>query len=239
MQDYKKLTIVCRYDEDIQWIKNLKTYYIIYNHGEDWLWPEIHKIDSPNIGREAEAFLRGILENYDQLHLLETVIFLQGHPFDHCANTIDIINNANKDTYMPLTTHCNPFEFANDDDFYINGFYNILIRKIFCPEEKITCPLIYDDHIEESEIVATDLALVSFVCKMMDIPYKGRSYQWGSGAQHIVPVSKIINKPYEWWACLYKLIVIANNPIGTGIRMSGTFENLWPLIFEYDPSKGD
>lgn len=66
--------IVARYNEDVSWANKHNS--IIYNKG-----PYLHnsiKID--NVGREAHTYLRHVITNYHNLS--ETLIFLQGDPFD-------------------------------------------------------------------------------------------------------------------------------------------------------------
>jgi hypothetical protein len=66
---------IAKYKEDCSWINELPCKYIVYDKSKD----------IPNVGREAETYLRYIIENYDCLP--EYVAFLQGHPFDHLKYT--------------------------------------------------------------------------------------------------------------------------------------------------------
>lgn len=74
------LLVVCHYMEDISWLRNTEIKSIVYD-----------KKKGENIGRESEVFVRYILENYDNLP--ETVVFLQGNPFDHCSDLWEKIKN--------------------------------------------------------------------------------------------------------------------------------------------------
>ena len=85
--------VVSVYQEDISWIKNIKSIdrIFIYNKGnrvmevdEKTLWTNL-----PNFGREAHSFIYHIVNNYDKL--AEYTIFLQGNPFYHSTLTPDNI----------------------------------------------------------------------------------------------------------------------------------------------------
>lgn len=79
--------VVSRYQENIDWINKLKTdikttiYNKFYNES----------IELPNLGRESHTYLYHIVNNYDNLE--DYTIFLQGNPFDHEPNIIELINN--------------------------------------------------------------------------------------------------------------------------------------------------
>jgi len=63
--------VIAKYNEDVSWTNELVCNYKIYDKSKD----------IPNVGREAETYLRYIIENYDSLP--EYVVFLQGRPYDH------------------------------------------------------------------------------------------------------------------------------------------------------------
>ena len=63
----KKLTIIARYNEDIEWTLDLDGDIIIYNKGNDWPWEDIPRVDVENYGREAETFIRSIIECYEMI----------------------------------------------------------------------------------------------------------------------------------------------------------------------------
>lgn len=85
--------IVSRYNESIDWTKDLKN-VVIYNKGRDNLDTE-HKIKNlKNVGREGHTFYYHIYKNYHKLD--DYTIFLQGNPFDHCPRILEYIKNFNK-----------------------------------------------------------------------------------------------------------------------------------------------
>ena len=79
--------VIAKYKESISWANQLKYPYIVYDKSKD----------IPNVGREAETYLRYIIANYDNLP--EYVVFLQGNPFDHLMNkSVDYINKSISNT---------------------------------------------------------------------------------------------------------------------------------------------
>jgi hypothetical protein len=92
------MVVVAKYKEDVSWVKQLNYEYKIYDKS----------LDIPNVGREAETYLRFIIENYDGLP--DYTVFLQGNPFDHSkiAN-VDFINKS--------------IESAGDSVIFLNTLY--------------------------------------------------------------------------------------------------------------------
>lgn len=78
----KILVIVAKYKERDDWIVSLKSMFQdsvtvhVYDKGNG---------DYKNVGREAETYLRAILDHWDDLECAryKRVVFLQGNPFDH------------------------------------------------------------------------------------------------------------------------------------------------------------
>jgi len=93
MKKEKCVAVICRYNEDLSWTKELKIPVIIYNKGEA-LDEEYHAIDIENVGRESEAYLRFIVDNYDKLP--HRIVFLQGDPNCHFRNVLEFLEKPNK-----------------------------------------------------------------------------------------------------------------------------------------------
>ncbi len=96
--------VVAHYNEDITWIKKIKSNKInkifVYSKGEPnkindkkikQLNPKIIHNYRPNIGRESETYLRFCYENYNNLS--DGVIFLQGTPHVGIREIISWIDN--------------------------------------------------------------------------------------------------------------------------------------------------
>ena len=83
--------VIARYRENLDWIKNIpdKFNVIIYNKGEP-LPSEYKSILLENVGREGHTYYKYIYDNYENLP--NHVIFLQGYPFDHSPNLINILH---------------------------------------------------------------------------------------------------------------------------------------------------
>lgn len=91
--------VICRYNENLDWLKDLTIPYIVYNKGESNINCTYTQV--PNNGRESEVFLRYIIENYHSLP--SYIIFLQGNPFYHCPNVIDLINEHSNEPIKSLS----------------------------------------------------------------------------------------------------------------------------------------
>lgn len=87
------MLIVARYNENLDWIKNINLPHTIYNKGEDIESNEyLSVVPLINKGRESDTYLRFIIDNYDTLP--ENIIFCQGNPFEHCSNFIEIVHTS-------------------------------------------------------------------------------------------------------------------------------------------------
>ena len=82
--------VISRYNEDVEWVKNLKCSYTLFNKGEDSI-PDSIKLS--NVGREAHSYIHYILQNYNNLD--NFTLFLQGDPVTH-TDSPDIENFLNR-----------------------------------------------------------------------------------------------------------------------------------------------
>jgi hypothetical protein len=91
-----KSLVLCRYNEDVNWIKQLQQDEIeifIYDKGEQLQLEQFNlkKIKSDNVGREAHAYIHHIVENYD--NLTDQIYFSQADPFSPLT--------GEKESYIP------------------------------------------------------------------------------------------------------------------------------------------
>jgi hypothetical protein len=93
MKKEKCIAVICRYNEDLEWSNQLEIPRVIYNKGDD-ISDKYWTINIENVGRESEAFLRFIVENYNDLP--QRVVFLQGEPFYHYPGLLDFLKTPNK-----------------------------------------------------------------------------------------------------------------------------------------------
>ena len=85
----KLKVIVSRYNEDLDWVNNIKYDTIVFNKNESDYG--LFENNLPNVGREGHTFFNYIVSNYE--YLPEYIAFLQGKPQDHCSNVINEIND--------------------------------------------------------------------------------------------------------------------------------------------------
>ena len=80
--------VVAAYDEDLSWLKQVD---------KKWEISVIRKDkDIPNVGREASSFLYAMEKFYEDDGW---ICFLQGDPFHHCTNILNLLNNI-RDYYL-------------------------------------------------------------------------------------------------------------------------------------------
>lgn len=90
--------VISRYNENIDWIKNIPDCYkiFLYNKGPKNVSPEITNnvykyIDLENVGKESDTYLLHMIcnvENDDSY-----TVFSQGDPFDHSENFLALLSH--------------------------------------------------------------------------------------------------------------------------------------------------
>lgn len=88
----KPFFVISRFSENVEWVKEITSNYIIYNKGEV-LDDSYHQKIVPNLGGNQYDIFDYICENYENLP--ELMIFTQGNPFDHCLKErfLELIEN--------------------------------------------------------------------------------------------------------------------------------------------------
>ena len=95
----KMEVVISRYKEDISWADQIKYKTLIFNKNSE----ENHLFENnlPNVGRETHTYITYIINNYHNLP--KYVAFMQGHPFDHAPNAIELVNSFNlEDQFLPI-----------------------------------------------------------------------------------------------------------------------------------------
>jgi len=114
------VVVICHFKENLDWVKNLKHRYIIYNKNSEE--QHLYDINLPNVGFDTIVYLKYIIDNYDNLP--DFVCFSQDNPFFHCENFLDKVNEfdfAKKflplgKTYIRDTTELDrTIEYANNN----------------------------------------------------------------------------------------------------------------------------
>lgn len=77
--------VISRYNEDVTWIKEYSTNYIVYNKGKQDL-PTYKSVKRPNSGGNQFDIFHFIYTNYNNLP--SVMIFVQAYPFDHCKKEV-------------------------------------------------------------------------------------------------------------------------------------------------------
>lgn len=211
------LCVVARYHEDINWLKEVKCDHLIYNKGDDFPF-EFDKIDIPNIGREAETYIRACAEFYDKFSHYDYVFFLQGHPFDSNHDIIDDINNfIPTDKIMPMSDL--PRNFRNFKNDFAHGYDLAVINK-----------LLGGNLFDNGDVYLEGAIKCHLLCYILKIHNTDAEW-WCGNAQYAVHTSKILNKSLKWWRDTLKVahFVEYNTPESLG----HVCEFLWPKIFEY------
>lgn len=87
----KIIVVIAKYKESTSWVKDINIPFIIFNKNRDD--DHFFEHNLPNKGFETDTFLHYIINNYESLP--DYVVFLQGNPFDHCHNVLELISHFN------------------------------------------------------------------------------------------------------------------------------------------------
>jgi hypothetical protein len=82
------VVVICHFKENLDWVKNLKHKYVIYNKNSEE--QHLYDINLPNVGFDTIVYLKYIIDNYDNLP--DFVCFSQNDPFFHCENFLNKVN---------------------------------------------------------------------------------------------------------------------------------------------------
>ena len=234
----KRLTIVARYNEDISWTESLPGDVVIYNKGD--LFPyDIPRTDIKNVGREAETYVRGILDFYDQLDSFDSVCFLQGDPFHHCKKALEILSkhmflyfHEKNVAYQPiiyLADEC--FTVFCPDDSFVFGTHTNIIDLFWEQIDNKSYKHIADKKIScQIENVKFDMYDMLFILETMKIPYEGKPVTWAYGAMYLVETKLILCKSKDWWQNFYNFLSYTTEILESE-SMPYILERLWPTIF--------
>lgn len=99
--------VIARYLEDFSWLGKAPVNSIaLYNKGLPL--PEGVAFNLPNVGREPHTFLYHIVSRWECL--ASHTAFVQGDPFPHCPNLLDILKvwdwNQAPEGFYPLGNFC-------------------------------------------------------------------------------------------------------------------------------------
>ena len=210
-----KLVVIARYNEDLEWVNELEHSILIYNKGDEFPF-EFPKKDVPNKGREAETYLRAIIENYHSLSDFSHVVFLQGKPYDHFdKNLNELITSFNDIDQVEFI--CNTegsMEFGKI--IHVNNFSSDMIRSFLSGS--------YSNESGAMKCI--------YLLNFLGINPTFASWNFSCGAQYIVPSNLILRKSLEWWKNAYRIydLYLKYNPGDPGLL----FEYTWNMIWYYE-----
>ncbi len=161
--------VIARYNEDVQWLKDVNLDTVVYNKGNDFNLQSIkgckdklQEFKLPNVGRESHTLLHHIIKNYDDL--CNTTIFLQANPFDHLGNFHAQYPN------VELTNFLN--NLPEQDELFGFGIYHTDIG-----------------YMTERENMFAEL----------NIQHRKHGNEFSVGCQYILPKKVILRKPVEFY----------------------------------------
>lgn len=231
----KKLTIIARYNEDISWAKNIESDIFVYNKGTDWPWDDIPRVDVENYGREAETYVRSIIEFYEILDEYSVVCFIQGNPFDHYDFPVESINNCQSHMIQFLANSLVSYNY--DKLYYYFGKSNLLISKLFDPDFKFQANM--SNFINENknenfnDVRGHEISTTILIASLLDLKLYDNGIMYPAGAQYIIPVKYIKNKSLAWWEELHKLMLDWRF-LAPKDEIAGCCERIWPLIWNHE-----
>lgn len=117
MSTYK--IVVAKYKENIDWLNSVRDKCVVYDKSSDY----------PNVGREAETYLRYIIENYENLPNI--VVFTQANISDHLGkNDVSILNilAEQAETYGCSVPAFQPADWPWGPDFNMHTDSNPLYK---------------------------------------------------------------------------------------------------------------
>jgi hypothetical protein len=100
--------VVARFNEDLGWVPEMVSRFpgsrcTVYNKGPPGDLGDlgccnntVRVVDLVNVGRESHTYLHHIVDSYDNYDNEgdEVLVFLQGHPFDHCPALFDTVRSG-------------------------------------------------------------------------------------------------------------------------------------------------
>ena len=234
--------IIVRYNENLDWIYQLRDHYniIIYNKGntlDQNFKQNVTVINVENKGRESEGYLRFIIENYEKINDEEYYLFLQANPFDHSKNIIEKIDwlyhsEANKSFIHLGDLIC--IDFDNYKKYINKNAYNIIINIImkldntYTNNNMLLCNIILDKYtkfkiIRENFIHRSEYRKNVYnnnINKAIEI------YNWSEGALFGLKGKSILNNKKEYY------VTLKQNLLECHVEDLGyLYERYWCLFF--------
>jgi hypothetical protein len=193
--------VIARYNENIDYLMNLKDVAIVYNKGNDDSPFCFETIKLPNVGRESHTYLYHIINNYN--NLANTTMFIQGNINDHkLLNFVEYLKNI--DLFTGRKT-----------------FHNIDILKGPIKYNGKFLQFINSGNLKRSKYIPFD-----WINKIgIDIK-ELTTFEMIYGANFSVSKELILKKPIEFYKDIIKYVSYDNNP-----EEGHFFERTWYMMF--------
>lgn len=229
------LNIVARYNENLDWLKDIKGDILIYNKGDEIDCPyRIHKAD--NYGRESETYVRAIIEYYDQLHNFDYIVFLQGNPFDHTKNLFQKLEEPMENNYLSLGDFYSAHQLPEQNYIFKNhiSVINMIFKELknvnnFPKSPKLSCEVLHEDGRKYERV--NEIYEIMGLCALIGLEYKHSILYWSCGAQYKVRKEMILSKSLDWWKELHSLIIYCEKILD--YNLAYILERIWALIWEH------
>jgi hypothetical protein len=235
-QKDNRICVIARYKENLDWVNKLDSSIVIYNKSDTFEY-NFPKHDVSNYGRETESFIRFIIQYYNQLDAFDSVIFLQGNPFEHCNSILELIKNTDHKTFAYLSDRNANASFPDSD--YFKMHLSTMCR-LFNIEHDWDIKSFANSNNESNSLLSSIRHLENCIALsyFLGINTKGKSYEWATGCQYQVPVFMIKNKSLQWWLDIHNVHTFFSSTKKNDF-ISYVLETLWPLLILHNSAEGD
>ena len=203
--------VVNRYEENIEWVTAFDPEnVVVYDKSRMPATVEGCReiIPRRNVGREGETFMHHVVANYDRLP--EYLVFLQGHPFDHCTSA----SPHNIRAKVEETVRACDLNLDLDLDHRVSvGFDR---------------PLHFEAYSMYPAMRTREYYRLLFGSEPPD---EGMTFV--PGAQYVVPRSVLLSRPREFYARLQNMLLLDDSNSMDAHETSRPFDpsvmNAWML----------
>jgi hypothetical protein len=207
--------VISHYNEDLSWLKNVKNNNITIvsktlTSNTNIIYQE------KNIGNEASAYLKYIIDDWDNLKTFDNCIFLHGHQTSwHQSHSADFLINYFEDNKTNEI-------FINFGD---NNFYEIYPDKV---TQTGRVNYVGDNR---PYLILRDVWNKLFE-SLGTLP---EYITLNPGAQFLVNTDNIVSRGREFYINCYEWIMNENNTTYSSQAKGVLFEWLWHFIFTGQP----
>jgi hypothetical protein len=219
----RRLVVIAHYREKLDWVPWLSVDYVIFHKGD---WDDgaferagvdpVRVTRVPNVGREAETYLRFLSQHSDRCcSEYASVAFCQGSPFEHVDRAVVGRERGGMGTERGT---------VQDVVAFLNAFpetesFTALGRWYECANDGrpwMSMPQLP--------------AMVRQLCRDPETLLARDSLWFVQGAQMIVPTSKIRQRPVGFWARLHEMSLGDHDAF---YLFAHVMERLWYYVFEF------